>query len=45
MELKPYTAADLSDHLVDELKSFEEKLREQSSKDVIVIAYEKGKGN
>lgn len=38
---KDYTAAELSPNLVNEIKSFEEKLSEQSHKNVVVIAYEK----
>lgn len=38
---KSYTAAELSANLVDEIKSLEEKLSEQTHKDVVVIAYEK----
>lgn len=38
---KEYAAADLSEDLVSELQSFEEKLSGQSNKDLIVIAYEK----
>ena len=37
-----YTAANLSQPLVDELKNFEDKLRNDSNKELIVIAYEKG---
>jgi hypothetical protein len=36
-----YVAAELSQNLVSELKSFEEKLSEQSHKNLVVIAYEK----
>jgi hypothetical protein len=36
-----YVAADLSSKLVSEIKSLEEKLSEQSHKNVVVIAYEK----
>jgi hypothetical protein len=36
-----YVAADLSSNEVNELKSFEEKLSEQTNKKVVVIAYEK----
>lgn len=36
-----YVAAELSQNLVGELKSFEEKLSEQSHKNLVVIAYEK----
>jgi hypothetical protein len=38
-----YVAAELSQNLVSELKSFEEKLSEQSHKNLVVIAYEKDK--
>ncbi|WP_199484574.1 hypothetical protein [Peribacillus glennii] len=38
---KSYTAADLSTNLVNEIKSLENKLSEQTHKDVVVIAYEK----
>jgi len=38
---KEYVAADLSSHLINEIKSLEEKLSEQSQKEVVVIAYEK----
>nr|WP_263326802.1 hypothetical protein [Neobacillus sp. Marseille-Q6967] len=38
---KDYIAAELSSNLVNEIKSFEEKLSEQSHKNVVVIAYEK----
>jgi hypothetical protein len=38
---KEYVAADLSPHLVGEIQSLEEKLSEQSQKEVVVIAYEK----
>lgn len=37
-----YTAADLSAHEINELKSFEEKISQQANKEVVVIAYEKG---
>jgi hypothetical protein len=36
-----YVAANLSSNLVSEIKSLEEKLSEQSHKNVVVIAYEK----
>jgi hypothetical protein len=36
-----YTAANLSQDLIDDLKSFETKLRDEANKDVIIIAYEK----
>ncbi|MDR7071600.1 hypothetical protein [Fictibacillus barbaricus] len=42
MNNKDYTAAVLSDNLISEIKTFEEKLKGQSNKDVVVIAYEKG---
>jgi hypothetical protein len=35
-----YTAAELSTNLVSEIKSFEEKLSEQTNKKMVVIAYE-----
>lgn len=38
-----YTAADLSPNLLNELKLFEGKMREESNKELIVIAYEKEK--
>lgn len=38
---KSYTAAALSPNLINEIKSFEEKLRDQTNKEVVVIAYEK----
>jgi hypothetical protein len=38
-----YAAANLSQDLLDELKSFESKLREDANKELIVIAYEKEK--
>jgi hypothetical protein len=40
---KEYVAADLSQNLVSEIKLFEEKLSEQSQKNLVVIAYEKEK--
>ncbi|XJZ28748.1 hypothetical protein ACF5W4_08160 [Bacillota bacterium Lsc_1132] len=36
-----YVAAELSPDLVYEIKSFEDKLAEQTNKKVVVIAYEK----
>lgn len=36
-----YKAAELSQRLVNELKSFEEKLSDQLDKNLVVIAYEK----
>ncbi len=44
MTMKPeqdYTAASLPQDLVDDLKNFENKLRDEANKDVIIIAYEK----
>ena len=44
MTMRPeqdYTAADLSQDLIDDLKSFENKLRDEANKDIIIIAYEK----
>lgn len=38
-----YTAANLSQDLVNDLKIFENKLRDEANKDVIVVAYEKEK--
>ncbi|WP_409304483.1 hypothetical protein [Peribacillus sp. SCS-155] len=38
-----YTAADLPEDLVTEIKLFEAKLKSQADKDVVVIAYEKEK--
>ncbi|WP_161487165.1 hypothetical protein [Neobacillus mesonae] len=38
---KEFVAADLSSNLINEIKSFEQKLSEQSQKQVVVIAYEK----
>lgn len=40
---KDYVAADLSSNLINEIKSFEERISEESDKDVVVIAYEKDK--
>ncbi|MFE0505205.1 hypothetical protein ACWF7H_06695 [Peribacillus butanolivorans] len=36
-----YTAANLSQDLLNELKSFESKLGQDANKELIVIAYEK----
>ena len=36
-----YTAAHLSADLLDELKSFEDRFRDEANKELIVIAYEK----
>lgn len=38
-----YTAANLSQDLIEDLRSFENKLRDEANKDVIVVAYEKEK--
>ncbi|WP_282434267.1 hypothetical protein [Bacillus sp. DNRA2] len=38
-----FVAADLSPNLVSEIKSIEEKLSRQSDKEVVVIAYERGR--
>jgi hypothetical protein len=38
---KEYTSAALSEELVNELQSFEQKLSGQSNKELVVIAYEK----
>ncbi|MED4206542.1 hypothetical protein [Neobacillus mesonae] len=38
---KEFVAADLSSNLINEIKSFEQKLSEQSQKQVVVIVYEK----
>lgn len=40
-----YTAANLSQDLVNDLQNFENKLRDEANKDVIIIAYEKEKNN
>lgn len=40
-EQTDYTAASLSQSVVDDLKNFENKLRDETSKDLIIIAYEK----
>ncbi|MDP4084090.1 MAG: hypothetical protein Q8934_05680 [Bacillota bacterium] len=36
-----YVTAELSPNLITEIKSFEEKLRNQTHKNVVLIAYEK----
>jgi hypothetical protein len=36
-----YSAANLDSGLVKELKTFEDKLSQQSQKDLVVVAYEK----
>lgn len=38
-----YTAASLPQDLVNDLQNFENKLRDEANKDVIIIAYEKEK--
>lgn len=40
-KMTDYVAADLSSNLINEIKSFEDKLSEQSDKKVVVIAYQK----
>lgn len=40
-----YTAANLSQNLVDDLQNFENKLRDEANKNVIIIAYEKEKND
>lgn len=37
---KNYVAAELNDNLVSEVKLFEEMLRDQTNKNVVLIAYE-----
>lgn len=41
MEEKTYTAANLPDQLVNEIKSFEKSLSGHANKNLVVIAYEK----
>lgn len=41
MDHQNFTAANLSETLVEEIKSLEEKLSEQAHKKVVIIAYEK----
>lgn len=36
-----YAAANLSQALLNDLKSFESKLRDETNKEVIIVAYEK----
>ncbi|MFD6439630.1 hypothetical protein ACFWDG_07415 [Peribacillus sp. NPDC060186] len=43
MSEQDYTAANLSQDLLNELKSFESKLGQDANKELIVIAYEKEK--
>ncbi|GHI00361.1 hypothetical protein [Neobacillus kokaensis] len=38
---KEYVTANLTSNLIGEIKSFEQKLSEQTQKQVVVIAYEK----
>jgi hypothetical protein len=46
MDTNDFKAANLSENLVDEIQSLEEKLSQQANKKVVVIAYEQGsKGN
>lgn len=42
MDTKDFKAANLSENLVDEIQSLEEKISQQSNKKVVVIAYEQG---
>ncbi|WP_171978862.1 hypothetical protein [Fictibacillus arsenicus] len=42
MNTKDFKAANLSENLVDEIQSLEEKLSQQANKKVVVIAYEQG---
>ncbi|WP_156424426.1 hypothetical protein [Bacillus sp. FJAT-27445] len=41
MEDKTYTAAELSEQLVNDIKSFEKTISGQANKNLVVIAYEK----
>ncbi|WP_163103217.1 hypothetical protein [Peribacillus alkalitolerans] len=36
-----YSAAVLEENVIDEIKAFENKIKSQTNKDVVVIAYEK----
>lgn len=38
-----YTAANLSQNLIQDLQNFESKLRTDTNKEVVIIAYEKEK--
>ncbi|RZT23565.1 hypothetical protein [Fictibacillus sp. BK138] len=42
MDTKDFKAANLSENLVDEIQSLEEKISQQANKKVVVIAYEQG---
>lgn len=42
MDTNDYKAAKLSENLVDEIQSLEEKISQQANKKVVVIAYEQG---
>lgn len=42
MNTNDYKAANLSDNLVDEIQSLEDKISQQANKKVVVIAYEQG---
>jgi hypothetical protein len=42
MNTKDFKAANLSENLVDEIQSLEEKISQQANKTVVVIAYEQG---
>jgi hypothetical protein len=42
MDTNDFKAANLSENLVDEIQSLEEKISQQSNKKVVVIAYEQG---
>lgn len=39
--VQDYTTANLSPDLVNDIKNFESKLRNEANKEVIIIAYEK----
>ncbi|MCM3732676.1 hypothetical protein M3196_13470 [Fictibacillus nanhaiensis] len=45
MKTNDYKAANLSEYLVDEIQSLEEKISQQANKKVVVIAYEQGSEN
>lgn len=40
-DYKDYSPAHLTENLIDEIKDFESKLRTDSNKEVVIIAYEK----
>jgi precorrin-3B methylase len=42
MNTNDYKAANLSDNLVGQIQSLEEKISQQANKKVVVIAYEQG---